>query len=81
MSAEQPFRETYFNAVADAPPAKRCTSWWGHDFEGRWDNLYEPVAVGGVHVGYSISRAIYVRDVCTTCGATIERIAPPRVTP
>ncbi len=57
----------------------KCTSMLGHKYEGRYDE--EPNAIKLTSIeGCSVDglrklmiRKVYVRDVCTRCGRTIER--------
>jgi Na+-translocating ferredoxin:NAD+ oxidoreductase RNF subunit RnfB len=85
MTSSQLSKPSIVDALApllDEQPPK-CTSWRGHRFEARYDdfggldhvfklesfNATEVVAI----INSRQKRRVYIRDVCTRCGYTIER--------
>lgn len=65
--------------MSDLP---KCTSRWGHKFEGRYDKgsaIIPPgtplsIAMDSLSSIYERFRQVtYARDVCVRCGVTIER--------
>ncbi len=53
----------------------RCTR-WGHKYQARYDRI-PPESIteyeGSVNGFNALCKRVYVRDVCTRCGRTIER--------
>ncbi len=58
-----------------SPTHPRCAR-WGHKFSGRYDR-HPPESLDnfeGSSRGFEmLCKRVYVRDVCTRCGRTIER--------
>jgi|SRR5579872_6404153 len=59
--------------------ALRCTSWFGHKYEGRYDEVpmpSTPERVEMVKANFDEIEdvyRVYVHDVCVRCGDVIER--------
>lgn len=58
----------------------KCKSWMGHNFEARYDIGEPNLSVFKSFSGFQVAEMMealkpkkYVHDVCTRCGAIVER--------